>query len=450
MKHSKPRGVLASFLCIGLFAVAGSAHSVATAATSVVLLPKIMYLAGGHLWIRPVSGGTPLLIRTPWPMGTNPDNAVGVQWSPDGRRVALDDGRSRLAVINLVTGHQTVLFGHRCTGLNCSAPAYAWSPNARYLAIVDQGGNASALGVWDSSRGTQTILLGGVTANFSGLDWSHDSQWIVVETGKVDFVTGVLPTVRALNLNGQMRTLGKGAFAGWSADDRFVAVVHSNQCGANTCDDNELVRRFSGGPIITLAKHVNSNFENTVWAPQPAGYAFDRWLLGPNGHIARRLTHGSERTDSWSPDGSHVALQTYYPYYSTPDTLFISTPGGKRVHLYTDGRNAGCGACSKDVYGVTWAATGRLIAFTTPEYPTPKFVTAYPKAFLTTIDGGPLTRIPVPGTNFVELLGFVDNDQELVIRSGRKIYRYVIATHSLTTIATGVTALAQPSIYPTT
>jgi hypothetical protein len=251
-----------------------------------------------------------------------------------------------------------------------------------------------------------------------------------------------------VSLTGQSRTLGKGAFAGWSADDRFVALVHGNQCGANTCDDNELVRRSFSGPVITLARHVNSNFENTDWAPQPAGYAFDRWLLDSGGHIAQRLTHGSERTDSWEPDGSHVALQTYHPYYMTPDALFISTPGGKRVHLYTDGRNAGCGACSKEVYTVTWGSAGRLIAFSTPQYPTAKFVIVYPKFFLTTIAGGPLTRIQVPSTNLVDTLGFVDNDQELVILSGSKIYRYLISTRRLCVIASGVTAVAQPPIYP--
>jgi hypothetical protein len=154
--------------------------------------------------------------------------------------------------------------------------------------------------------------------------------------------------------------------------------------------------------------------------------------------------------DSWEPDGSHLAIQSYHPYETTPDALYISNPQGRRVHLYTDGPNAGCGACSKDIYSVTWSRKGRLVAFATPEYPTQKFVTVYPQYFLASVDGGPLTRIPIHGSDTFHILAFVDSDQALVIFSGKTIYRNDISSRHLTVIASNLANGSFPAIDPTT
>jgi hypothetical protein len=69
----------------------------------------------------------------------------------------------------------------------------------------------------------------------------------------------------------------------------------------------------------------------------------------------------------------------------------------------------------------------------------------YAKLFLTGEGGGPLATIPVPGQD-ASLVGFVDRDQELIVRSGGTLFRYTIAGRTLSTIATGVTALATPPI----
>jgi hypothetical protein len=416
--------------------------------------PDVLYISGAHLWLQAVDGGARRLVRAPWSMAipNGSSFAPGVQWSPDSRRLALDDGRSRLAVVNLANGHVTMLLSRRCAK-NCIGPTYQWSPNGRSLAILQPTpkGDVSILRVWDSSRGTTRRLLGGIPTYTGGLAWSRDSARLAVSTGKFDVIKSIFPSATIVDSNGHARTLGKGSSSSWSPDDRLLASIVSHTCGANTCDDDEVVRPSSGGPAITLISHILNIFEGPEWAPQPQGYAFDRWLLNASGHITRRLAGLRERVDSWERDGSHVAIQSYHPYESTPDALSISTRQGKRVHLYTDGPNQGCGACSKDVYRVTWSRGGQLVAFVTPEYPTPKMVTVYPMFFISSVDGGSLTRISIPGTDYSDILAFVDNDQALIIWSGKTIYRYDIPSRRLTVLATGIVPSAGiPAIDPAT
>jgi len=414
--------------------------------------PNLLYIAAGHLWLRPVDGGAARLIATPWPTTTKDPNVFSsFQWSPDGRRVAIDDSRQRLAVINLATRHITVLLGNRCSG-DCYGPVYTWSPSGRYLAVVQPVGNGerATLRVWDSQTGRSRQLLTGLATYAAYPEWSHDSTRIAVEVGAFDVSKNAFPGAVTVDLAGHVVQLGKGLNISWSPDDRLVGIIRPNFCGANTCDEDVLVRSSAGGTPIVLARHSSSLFDTPIWAPQAGGYAFDRWILNASGHPIRRLAGPHERVLSWRTDGSRLALQTYYPYQGTPDVLYLSTPIGKRVHLYTDGWNSGCGACSKDVYGVTWGRRD-LVAFSTPTYPTPKDVTVYPRFFLSSSAGGPLTRIGISRSEVVTILGFVDGDRELVIHAGRAVYRYSVATHRLTAIVTGVpegysTAVLDPRV----
>jgi len=413
--------------------------------------PGMIYVAVGHLWMRSVDGGTARMIATPWSMaGQKDESTPGIQWSPDARRIALDNGTGRLAVINLANGHTTVLLQRRCAR-NCFPPVYTWSPDARYLAIIQPTVAKDAVGtfvVWDSSRGTIRRLAGNVPTAVSSPYWSHDSTRIAINTGQFDSIKDHYPDLEIVDLAGQLVRLGKGEMAAWSPDDRLIAAVSPNTCGASSCDENELVYPSTGGRAIVLMTHSSSDFNNPYWAPQPTGYAFDRWLLNRSGHIVRTLAGPHERIDSWTPDGSHVALQTYYPYQGSPDVLYIVQPSGHRVRTYQDGRNSGCGACSKDVYGVIWSHDSQRFAFSTPTYPTPRNMTVHSKVFLSPIlsskAGGTRTRIPLPGSDYVDVIGFVDQDQELVIRSGKVVYRYAIATHRLTPIVSGLSTSSGP------
>lgn len=442
MQHFIARFVTALTVCAALAlpvnsnATTLSAHRVVGAGS-----PNMIYVAAGHLWIRPVDAGAARMIATPWPMnGRLSGGTTGVQWSPDARRIALDDGAARLAVIALASGHTTLLLHRRCAR-NCLTPVYTWSPDGRYLAIIQPtvGRDAVAtLSVWDSSRGTIHQLAGNVPTFVSAPYWSHDSSRIAINTGQFDSIKDRYPDLEIVNLAGQVVRLGKGEMAAWSPDDRLVAAISPNTCGASSCDENELVYPSSGGRAVTLMRHSGSLFNNPYWAPQPTGYAFDRWLLNRSGHITRTLASPNERIDSWSPDGSHVALQTLYPYQTTPDVLSIAQPSGRRVRIYQDGRNSGCGACSTDVYGVTWSHDGQSFAFSTPAYPTPRNVTVNSRVFLSPIAGGRRTRIRVPGSDYIGVMAFVDQDQELVVRDGTAVYRYAITTHQVMPIASGL------------
>jgi hypothetical protein len=451
--------MLAALSCLVVSAsLAGSAASHGLTGThgAANSSPKLLYIAAGHLWLRPVDGGPARLIATPWPTATKDDSAFSdVQWSPDGRRVALDDSKGRLAVINLTTRRITVLLSRRCSR-NCSPPASAWSPNGRYLALVQPigKGERANLRVWDSGAGRTRRLLGHVATYVASPVWSHDSTRIAIEVGTLDVSRDIFPEVVTVDLAGHVVRLGKGQYLSWSPDDRWVGIIRPNFCGANTCDEDEIVRRSTGGVPIVLARHSSSLFDNPIWAPQARGYGFDRWLLNASGHPTRRLAGPHERILSWRPDGSRLALQTYYPYQGTPDVLYLSTPMGKRGRFYTDGWNAGCGACSKDVYSISWGR-GDPFAFATPTYPTPKNVTVYPKFFVSSTGGGPLSHIGISGADIVTVLGFVEGDRTVIIHAAKAIYRYSVATHRLATIVTGVpagysTAILDPRVVGTT
>jgi hypothetical protein len=357
-------------------------------------------------------------------------------------------------VIDLTSGHQTVLPVRSCA-TNCGPPLFTWSPNSRYLGILRQYGDGTYadLLIWDRTSGSMRALTNKVSGYVSTIDWSHDGSRMLVSLGKFDSIRSIFPTATIFSVSGQSRTLSKGIGYGWSPDDRFVGIVRSHVCGANTCDDAEEVQPSAGGPVITLIQHILSTFEYSEWADATLTggprYAFDRWLLGPVGHVFRRVAKPKERVDGWASDSSRVAVQTYHPYEETPDALYVSTPQGARVHLYTAGRKDSCGACSKGTYQVIFGqCASTLVAFATPAYPTPvKLTPVYPKLFLAHSNGGAETRIQVPG-NDTYPVSFADHDTALLIESGGKLYRYGIANNSLTQIASGVTTLANPPLSP--
>lgn len=409
--------------------------------------PDLLYIAARQLWLRSVDGGPARLVPLPWPAASRDGSLVSsVQWAPNTQRVAVDDGRGRLAIVKLASGHLTVLLGRRCAK-NCPDLPFQWSPNGRYLAFLRPigSGEHAILQIWDSSTGKTRQLASGVAGYVASPDWSHDSTRVAVAIGTMDPIKNRYPTMIAVNMSGQVVRLGSGLMASWSPDDRLIGLLHANFCGANTCDEDEIVLHSNGSAPVVLARHSTSLFDNPVWAPQPGGYAFDRWLLNAGGHPIRRLAGPHERILSWRTDGTRLALQTYYPYQGTPDVLYLATPAGMRQKMYTDGWNQGCGACSKDVYDVVWSQ-GTAIAFATPAYPTPKNVDVHPKLYLSPASGGASVRIPISVADYADILGFVERDSAVIIHSGKALYRYDVPSGRVTTLATGLVSQYSPAI----
>jgi len=437
MRYRTPRVSIALVMCFVATLLPGDGlRSVRGAGAA--NLPTMIYVSNGRLWIQPVEGGYTQLVGTDWPMrAANGLSDPAVQWSPDGKRIAYDDGGARLAVFKLNSGRTTLLLGRRCIK-NCAQPVYSWSPNGRYLAMIQYRSQSSmgTLSIWDSRQGIVRRLIGNIAAFTTVPTWSHDGTRIAVSTGPFDTIKSVFPNLVTVDLAGHMMHLGKGTMAAWSPDDRLIGAIRPTMCGANTCDEYEVVVSSTTG-AVALRKYSTSLFDNPIWGRWDGGYAFDRWLLNRSGHITRQLAGPRERIIAWQPSGAHVALQTYYPYQGTPDVLSVSTPTHQRVRIYQDGPNSGCGACSKDVYRVSWSRSGAIFALVTPTYPTPKGVIVKSRVLISPIVGGALTRIHVPGSDYLDVLGFVNDDQTVVIRSGRSVYRYTIATHRLTRIVAG-------------
>lgn len=399
---------------------------------------RVLYIANAHLWLKPVDGGAAQKVPAPWPVSRAQYGSANLQWSTNHQWLALDDTRSRLAVIDLIHDHTTILMGQTC-GRNCAPPVFAWSPNSRYLAFLKEpaNGQRAVLSVWDSATNRTRTLLTDVSSYVASPEWSHDSTRIAVPVGRFDTIRSVFPSIEVVTLNGSTISLGKGTDPRWSPDDRFVGIISPYTCGANTCGEDVLVAPSSGGKAVLLRRHSSSLFDDPIWSPLTHPYVFDRWELNASGHPVRQLAGPHEITLSWNPTGTRLALQTYYPYQGTPDVLYLSTLSGTRTRLYKDGWNAGCGACSKGGYSLAWS-TGDSFAWTTPTYSTVKNVIVNPKVYVSSLTGGSPTHVPVPSRYLTTLLGFADNGRLLVIHDGSSLYTYAPATSGLVTLARGV------------
>src|SRR5579872_6256833 len=113
------RNALSLLVIAGAALLAPAPGGRTTAAAPATTSSNVMYIAGGHLWLQPVDGGTARLIPTPWPLAAVGDGSQVAEWSPDGQRVAVADEKARLAVVKLDTGHVTILLRRICRS-NCT------------------------------------------------------------------------------------------------------------------------------------------------------------------------------------------------------------------------------------------------------------------------------------------------------------------------------------------
>lgn len=211
-----------------------------------------------------------------------------LEWSPDGKYLALIDQEERVVVIASATGISVREISVRADNSkdveNPAEPSLAvlksvsWSPNAKQLATVDSDG---FLKIWEAVTGSLVSSYGGLDSTVNNVVWSPDGKQVAVSSsyGKVELLNlaqGSMELVDDVSAWGVVRHLA------WSPDSRLLAVATFGQ---------------------VWVKHIDSGqnlYENALWVTDIA-WSPEGDLLAISGETITLL-----ETDTWVVAGSLV------------------------------------------------------------------------------------------------------------------------------------------------
>lgn len=271
----------------------------------------------GGLWVRRSDGRHQLLVQ-----GAVLENTT-LAWSPDGERIAYGKAdyvnrtevRSDLYAYDLKTGRERRL----TTGERAFDPA--WSPDGRQVAFVSLEDGRSRLEVLDVETGRASVLSEGEgLAEFAAPAWSPDGRQLAVaykpEHGTWDLALvdagGGSPvrlwTDPALDRN-----------AAWSPDGRYL-FFDSERSGV----PNLYAWDVGAGQLYQVTNVVTGAFDPT---PSPDGRTLVFLQYGAGGYDLRRMALDAA---AWRPVASPGGVAAVAPARepvrpATPATLPGST-----------------------------------------------------------------------------------------------------------------------------
>jgi Tol biopolymer transport system component len=333
-------------------------------------------------------------------------------WSPDSRSLAYEDGRGRIAVVDLEMLAVRIL-------VEGSLPS--WSPDGRLIAflrgfqlfVVDAGGGeprrlapglvVTGVAVFEpawSPDGTRIVLAGGdeeagttfprtseihvvrvsdgraTAITSTGLEktgptWSPDGTAIVFAERILDEPRAELVLIgpdgsgrRALTHPSELEFDDHPA---WSPDGSLVAFVRGR---APTDAREVLVVRRDGTGLrrLSQARSALPAYEGPAWirdnrtvifARRSADLDDDLFVVDPGRPGARRLTDNTVRDwdPAWSPDGSRIAFVRTLESgpFGRNDELFVMRADGSGVRRLTRYRH--------EDLAPAWSPDGSRIAF---------------------------------------------------------------------------------------
>ena len=252
--------------------------------------------------------GGPLLVIRPDGSGlrtvTPPRTTVReYAWSPDGRSIAYVDQRSSLWLLHRDgTGRRLLLPGSRLATASLS-----WSPDGKTIAIAsgEHGGDCPDPGkiylVPTSGARPKSLPARRVAPCY--VAWSPRGNEIAYIGSNGTFVIHPDGT-------GRHRVPHVGLFAQWSADGRQLVFDH----GSNWRNESIAVVDADGTHFHIVTTHAESG--STVWSPQGHRILYARangkgiYMVDANVRINRRVTGDSPSGDAWSPDGASIVYGT--------------------------------------------------------------------------------------------------------------------------------------------
>lgn len=253
-------------------------------------------------------------------------------WSPDGRRLALDD-KNDVAVVDVRTAKRTRI----TRGGRSREPL--WSPDGKWIAFL-----RPAYSDWSEiyvvhPDGTGLRQLTSNRDGISWFTWSPSGHRLAFAGRRTDVYT-VDPVTRRIRRLSRTRC-GEGAtWLTWSPRGDLLAFGAGSNQGTEIFTTDE-----SGARVKRLTRSCFGRKEHPAWSPNGDEIAFDNGLGGrgdifvvrKDGSGARKLTTTSAREidPSWSPDGTHLA------YASGSEIFTMRAADGTEKRQLTDRGGAG-------------------------------------------------------------------------------------------------------------
>ena len=310
--------------CLAGAAVVLSAGSAPSQATPANRVGTIAFIRLGE---EPVFGGRLFVVR---PDGsglrrlTPPGTTVWLYaWSPDGRLIAyIDEQLSLWLVRRNGAGRKMLLSRTQLSTLGLS-----WSPDGKKIAIVSPGPNANPAHAGCARlalyavpvAGSKPVLVSAPRRGIGcGVAWSPSGREIAYGNGGE--VLGVIPS-----RGGRPRLLLTGSYVGgpqWSPDGTKLAAPTVIRVGGRVVARYNRIMAVDrdGGDPHVVTDHAYTEYP-FAWSPDSRRILYGRkdgqgvYVIGPDGRSNHRVTRDAPPQAmwgalAWSPTGDSIAYTT--------------------------------------------------------------------------------------------------------------------------------------------
>jgi Tol biopolymer transport system component len=257
-------------------------------------------------------------------------------WSPDGRSLALVDGRELW-----------IARDGRFQRIANDVDSYAWSPTGKLLAIATSSTEShfeftQVATIRPNGTDRRQLNEGSVV---DGYVWSPSGRWLALSPVTHGNDPGELDIVRP-NGTDRHRFTDRSVFTGWtwSSDDRYIGY-----------------EGYSGLTVLDVARATTTQlgpYTSNRWSRKGHLLAFSTAsgisIFDPTNGTTHRLTPDRGSLISWAPDDRSIAYGTY-------DIRLVSLAGRVRTIV------AGSGTAGGSIASVTWIKPTGPLHYRKPE-----------------------------------------------------------------------------------